>query len=457
MPHARLTDSFIKRLKPQKAKYVYRDSALPGFGVVVHPTGKKLYRVEAHLNGSGQAVSKSFANVELIEAEEAREIAKKLLLSIKAGIHPKHLNHANTSGSAGHTLAKVLEDFLHDRPLKESTKAAYRYQIERRFKDWLNRPISTIHRDEVRQWYVAGKAKPADTDNSLRILKSIMNYAKALGLVTDNPCDIVSALKIGYRKNRRTSSISVERELPQFLKTLVEFKPVRKSQVTAKDYLVLLLHYGYRASEATHLRWRDIDFDKYVVTILDPKNREPHKLPLTPLVWTLFVARFRELPDEQRKGDKYLESYVFPNRKGKGPLTDVRKTLHTICEVAKIPDYTLHDIRRTFASVLNYLAMGYPDIKRLMNHKTKDITETYIEPQRLAEQLQTVANFYEALYTQRSLDSVRSGRLQVVPEDSQIQVRLFSERLHGPGSLWTEEDVCESMRVWAEENAWETD
>ena len=49
MPHAKLTDNLIKNLKPKRAKYIVRDSQLPGFGVVVNPSGKKNYRVEGHL------------------------------------------------------------------------------------------------------------------------------------------------------------------------------------------------------------------------------------------------------------------------------------------------------------------------------------------------------------------------------------------------------------------------
>lgn len=320
---------------------------------MINPSGKKNYRVEAHLGGTGSAKSKNFANVQLMSTDEARDVAGQMLLRIKSGVDPKFLSHLTVTRNVDFTLEKVLNDFLQDRTLKERTSKEYRYQITTAFRDWLQRPISMITKDEIREWYVAGKATPANTDNAFRVLRSLMGYAVARDLIDDNPCSVIGKLRIGYKKKRRTTSLSIERELPQFIRAFVDFQPIRRSQVTAKDYLTLLLWYGYRAGEARHIRWRDVDFDKRAVTIPDPKNSIPHVLPLTEVPYVLFVTRRRELPDNLKQTEKYLDQWVFPSRSGTGPITDVRKTTKTIFKNAGIPRYSLHDLRRTFASALS--------------------------------------------------------------------------------------------------------
>ncbi len=81
MTHAKLTDNLIKNLKPKRTKYIARDTQLQGFSVIINPSGKKNYRVEAHLGGTGPAKSKVIANVQLMSTDEARDVAGQMLLS----------------------------------------------------------------------------------------------------------------------------------------------------------------------------------------------------------------------------------------------------------------------------------------------------------------------------------------------------------------------------------------
>jgi hypothetical protein len=54
-------------------------------------------------------------------------------------------------------------------------------------------------------------------------------------------------------------------------------------------------------------------------------------------------------------------------------------------------------MRRTFASVLNDLGLQQADVKALMNHKSKDITEIYIQNniETLRKHMVRVVQFYD--------------------------------------------------------------
>lgn len=102
---------------------------------------------------------------------------------------------------------------------------------------------------------------------------------------------------------------------------------------------------------------------------------------------------------------------------------------------------------------VNYGNVGYADLKALLNHKTKDITETYIQPQRLAEQLESVGDMYEAFYTGETMERIRDRRLYALSAQGIIRRKLFSERLHGGDAVWSREELMESLKLWVEEDA----
>ena len=100
---------------------------------------------------------------------------------------------------------------------------------------------------------------------------------------------------------------------------------------------------------------------------------------------------------------------------------------------------------------MNYTSVGYADLKALLNHKTKDITETYIQPQRLAEQLGSVGDMYEAFYTGEKVERVGWAGVPLSPEGV-VRRKLFSKRLHGDDSVWSREELMETLKLWAEED-----
>ena len=59
--------------------------------------------------------------------------------------------------------------------------------------------------------------------------------------------------------------------------------------------------------------------------------------------------------------------------------------------------FSSHDLRRTFASIVNQLAdtMSYYTVKRLLNHKVADVTAGYVQhnPEKLREAMEAVAGF----------------------------------------------------------------
>lgn len=128
-----------------------------------------------------------------------------------------------------------------------------------------------------------------------------------------------------------------------------------------------------------------------VLTIEDTKNKHPHVLPVTPLINAML---------EYRSENSDKSKFVFRVKGTAGHITSFQKTLNNICKAADVPLVSAHDLRRTFATILNTIGVGHADTKLLLNHKTKDITSQYIQADKehLRNILKRVVDFYDVLF-----------------------------------------------------------
>ena len=166
---------------------------------------------------------------------------------------------------------------------------------------------------------------------------------------------------------------------------------MRDSERVARDLIALILTTGLRVNEARTITWANVDMERKCFIIKDPKNHRDHVVPFTPFSYGLFKYRQENSLDS---------NYVFRIKSVTKTkyMINFQKTLNNICSEAKIPRVTPHDLRRTFATVLNSLNVGYADLKFLMNHKDKDVTTgIYIQPDMevLRGHLRRVVNFYD--------------------------------------------------------------
>ncbi|KTD65230.1 tyrosine-type recombinase/integrase, partial [Legionella spiritensis] len=151
------------------------------------------------------------------------------------------------------------------------------------------------------------------------------------------------------------------------------------------DYFLLLLFTGMRKMEAASLRWDDIDLKSKTITLQDTKNHEVHTLPMSDFVYGLMERRSRYKTSE----------YIFPSESKTGYIYEPKKAVYKVAELSGVP-FTLHDLRRTFATIADSLDLPAYALKRLLNHKMNhDVTAGYImkDVERLRKPMQQIANF----------------------------------------------------------------
>ena len=368
-----ITAATLKSLRTGDRDYFIRDIGQRGFQIKVSANGKKTYQVEARLNGTGKVKKYKLGNVDDIDLNQAREYARDALTTIRKGIDPLLQKRAQTH--EGKTLGEVITLYLKTRRLKKSTIEGYEYLTQRRLSPWLKMRVKDITKHQILDWYLNDVRKtPTQTEQTFRFLNSVMNYSKALEIISINPCEFVTAARVRHSVKRRTGHIEPNQDLEKFLIVFTKYNYLRDSERVARDLIALILTTGLRVNEARTLQWNTVDMARKCFTIKDTKNHRDHVVPMTPLTFALF--RYRR---EHSLGSPYV--FRVKSNTNTEYMINFQKTLNNLCEKAGIARVTPHDLRRTFATVLNTLDVGYADLKLLMNHKDKDVTTSvYIQP-----------------------------------------------------------------------------
>jgi integrase len=101
---------------------------------------------------------------------------------------------------------------------------------------------------------------------------------------------------------------------------------------------------------------------------------------------TLFEKRFSKRTDS---------GFVFNTNSAKGRIIEPKKVIQRINDNLEF-SFTLHDLRRTFATIAESLNIGTYTLKRLLNHKTQrdDVTAGYtiLTPEELRVPAQSIEN-----------------------------------------------------------------
>ena len=399
-----------------------RDATLQGFAIRVTKNGTIAFITEGRIK-DGKNKRITIGKYPVFSIQDAKAKATQHLQLMRQGIDPEeHLTllakerheKAVLEKALDESLGNILESFFKTRPLKLKTLKDYRNTINLYFKDWLTRPIRDISRQDIEKRFFKikesagrngtqenGKASAA---KAMRILSSVMNYAKAeeiegVRLITENPVEVLKDKRIDRTIKRRENFLSgqlVTKLLPILLNQNGERSP-NLSRLSFYHAIALIIFTGLRREEAFTLKWQDVFLEEEVpyFRIIDTKNDETHYVPLT-VSTKHILTKMRELGALITKGQ--ASDYVFPACKGNaGHISEPRKTLDELSERIGKP-FTVHDLRRTFATKAQEIGLDIIALKRLLNHKrsSRDVTEGYII-NHSKEKLITVRNYLEKI------------------------------------------------------------
>ncbi|ABA58698.1 Phage integrase [Nitrosococcus oceani ATCC 19707] len=378
----KLTKTVVDRLPaPTRGQAFYWDSALPCFGVRVSAGGVKSFVIQKRIQGREKRITLGkYGHLTLMQA---RKEAARLLGEIAVGRNP--LAEKAQAKLRAVTLGEALEHYLTSRPLKARTIQGTRHTMGKCFSDWMKRPLTSITRDKVAARHKQlGTASKSHANLAMRYLRAVFNFAMAdytdnegRPVIADNPVNRLSEARTWFRVERRRTVIK-SHELKPWMQAVQ-----RLENGAARDYFMLVLLTGLRRTEALNLRWQNVDLVANTLTVQDTKNHQAHTLPLSDYLTEMLAARLE---------DTYSE-YVFSTSRGR--LSNLRGPLAEVRSYAGI-SFSIHDLRRTFATVADSLDVPGYAVKALLNHKAaNDVTAGYIvvDTERLRAPMQKITDF----------------------------------------------------------------
>jgi len=381
---SKLTDKAVKGAEPEAIRYVIWDTALPGFGLRVDPSGHKSFIVRYRSGGGGRNSTKRYMTIkarpgEVLTADAARKLAGLILADVAHGKDPA----ADRDRKRAEMTVSELCRFYFEEGVetkKASTIAIDKGRVERHIKPLLgSRRVSEVTSADVERFMrdVAKGKTAADVKTKKRgraiveggkgtasrtvgLLGGIFSFAVARSLRSDNPVRGVKRYADG--KGERFLSSKELAALGEALRSL-EAKGANRAAVAI---VRLLTFTGARKSEITGLRWAEVDLERACLRLGDSKTGAK-VVPLGPPALAILsqLKRDRDSP------------FVFPAESGGSHFQGTEKLWRKVRKAAQLPGVRLHDLRHSFASIGLASGDSLPLIGKLLGHADVKTTARY--------------------------------------------------------------------------------
>jgi integrase len=278
--------------------------------------------------------------------------------------HRKRRGHANGEVSAkmkfGEAASIHLQTLDDNFNIKPRTRDYWREVLAALLKSWPNlseTEVRTITQAACKRWAsaYAKMASPTRYNNTLAVLRHVLNVAIDDGVIYSNPATVVKRAAVGGKQI--------------FLPTIAKFNALitemraghSRDSINCSDLASGLAFTGCRIGEAREITWRDLDFDagEIVVrgdTTTGTKNWELRRIPLIPEARALFERMRRE-----RAGEP-LDAKLFR-------VGECQKSLDRAAKKVGTDRITHHDLRHLFATRCIESGVDVPTVSRWLGHK----------------------------------------------------------------------------------------
>ncbi len=349
---AKITTKLLQSLQTKDKPYFIRSTS--GFAIKINPQGSVKYIVETKVEG--KAIRRTIGSYPIMPLKQAKEEGAKLLQQLLT--EPQRRKSTTT-------LENLFSSYTSTLSLKPTTLKDYQTVLPHYLSDWMHKKVSSISKRMVEKRFTTIRDKGwqggipthSQANKTMRILSALMNFAMADDIIQQNPVDILKQKRVDRSTVKRSNYLTAP-EAREVLSVLSEH-PVELA-------IGLMFYTGLRKNEALSIQWENVTEE--LITIKDTKNHREHLIPIT--------KRIQEILD---RIPKRPSPYLFPSPVDKQRhIKDVRPTLKRI-ESSTGLSFKCHDLRRTFATRASESGIDYLMIKRLLNHKTNDITAQYIQ------------------------------------------------------------------------------
>jgi site-specific recombinase XerD len=390
---AKITQSLVQNITPQQKVFRVNDTLIKGFVLIVRPSGKKTWVVD-YRKPDGTRTDYKIGSANLFTVLDAREEAKKFLLSIEKGEDP-------TAPPPDPTIR--LGDFLRDIYTQWVTERRKTGQetvvmISRAFKSLLDVPLDQITVAKVEQWRTQQKrernVKASSLNRELTALKASINWAVSMDIIKENLMNKVKPLP--ERDSRKIIRYLTDEERSRLLNALDEREEdMRQGRQNHNEWLderglekrslhkhftdhlkpmiLLSLSTGIRKGTLFGLEWRDVNFTEKILTLREEieKSDKTRHMFLNDTAYDV-LSKWKEQSPKTAPN-----ALIFPSPKTGKRIDNCNSAWEALLERASIENFRWHDMRHDFASQLVMEGVDLNTVRELMGHADLKMTLRY--------------------------------------------------------------------------------
>ncbi|MDB5380901.1 MAG: hypothetical protein JWO26_533 [Rhodospirillales bacterium] len=348
-----------------KAEAFYWDAALPDFAIRAYASGRRQW-VAQYRDGTGRTRRATLGDLRTIELDAARDAARKLLSKVELGEDPQADRRAARKAVR---VAALVDAYLADAQgrLRPLTFLGVQRHLRAHAKPLHSDATGQVGRAEITR-VVAGVAKtsgPVAANRLRAALSAMWTWGLKTGFVDgENPVAFVP---------RPAAETPRERVLSDS-----ELALIWQATAGGHDHdriIRLLMLTGARREEVGGLAWSEIEGPLWVLPRARAKNGLPHEVPMGPLPLAQLPERRPGRELVFGKGERGFSGWS----KCKAAL-DKRIATHRAEAFARMhgrasePDelqtvnWTLHDLRRTFATGVSEKGIEPHIVEAVLNH-----------------------------------------------------------------------------------------
>ncbi|MDE1488052.1 tyrosine-type recombinase/integrase [Xenorhabdus bovienii] len=240
---------------------------------------------------------------------------------------------------------------------------------------------------ETRYWLTcfdrSKKESPVATGYIFQMCKQALKFCRVRRYAISSALDDLTIPDVGKKQNKR-DRVLTDKELGKLWESTNE-----NAHIPYYDYLLrILIIFGCRSHEARLSEWKEWDFDNWLWTVPREHTKTDEKItrPI-PIYIRSVIAELYNL-------NKY-SGYLLGELKKPEAISQFGRNLWKKLEHSEA--WTLHDLRRTFATKLNDMGIAPHIVEQLLGHALPGIMAIYNKSQYLPEKLDALNKWCERL------------------------------------------------------------
>ncbi len=401
MATTKLTGSKIDKAQPEpgKAQTFIWDAGTPGLALRITLAGGKAYIFESRFNS--KTVRMTIGDIKAWSLSDAQAEARRLQTLIDAGTDPRQAkaekiakaeaakeqakteavrNSILVQQAWGEYVAKKSPRWSHHHitdhakvsaPGGHPKKRGGGVTVQGVLYPLLQMRMIDITADVLEQWQTQeAEIRATAARHGFVLFRTFWNWCaeqKAYQSIIDPQAITKEVRAVVPKAGTKKADVLQRAHLKAW------FEAVRSlSNPVIATYLQGLLLTGARREELAELKWTDIDFKLGAVWLKDKVDDEGRMIPLPPYLAGLIKA----LP---RRNEWVFSSPTAAD----GKLAEPRIAHNRALDAAGLEHVTLHGLRRTFASLAEWVEMPVGVVAQIMGHKPNATAEKHYKTRPL--------------------------------------------------------------------------